>query len=75
MNSPIHQMIDEACGVEESKPRYDYELSVEEKASYVAMMVMSHINEMYPAISRIMGKSAKQSIKNTIYNEIMLKFE
>lgn len=71
MRSPIERMIDAACGITDAPPPPPVP-NDEQKADAraVANHVIQHIDDMYPKMWEGVPKTARVSVRNTIYNRV-----
>lgn len=71
--SPIERAIDAACGVPPSvvPARRAATAAEKEAAKVVAEELISHIDQMYPAMWQGVPKTARTSVKNTVYNQTL----
>ena len=69
--SPIEMMIDAACGISDEPPPLRAPNDEEKEAARdVAAHVIQHIDDMYPKMWEGMPKTARVSVRNTIYNRV-----
>jgi hypothetical protein len=69
--SPIEMMIDAACGVTDEPPPLRSPNDEEKEAARdVAAHVIQHIDDMYPKMWDGVPKTARVSVRNTIYNRV-----
>jgi hypothetical protein len=69
---PINRLIDAACGIDEKEASgiARRQASPEEcrQAKALADEVIGHIDAMYPAMWQNVPKTARISVRNTVYN-------
>jgi hypothetical protein len=68
--TPFEMMIDKACG-HTPKPPEPPPVDPKEVAKEAANEAIWHIDTMYPKIWLNVPKSARRSIRNTIYNKVL----
>lgn len=75
--SPIHALIDQACGIAhssippESPPKRTPTEADKQRARSVARNAVHHVDEMYPKMWEGVPKTARTSLQNTIYNQVL----
>ena len=78
MTTPINQLIDKACGIgddlgkAEVIGKAEVQHTHEELANKAAAEVINHIDTMYPAMWEGVPKSARTSVRNVVYHQVMM---
>ena len=72
MRTPIEIMIDKVCGYNPNVKLSRCAMEHEKRQAYnLASEVIDHIDKMYPVVWTGAPKTARISIRNTIYNRVI----